>query len=100
MIKLDREEIERQIANIEDEIESMKSDLEDIEAQMDGLREEENYLERELSDLERQLLQLQEELNEIEVLEDEENYSDDYVDPEWLQQEESLFDDFELIENK
>ena len=89
------------------DIESRLEELNKTERRLHGeisiLESEIDSLQGELEDLESSYWDIQQEIDDFEAelnsLSDDDD-NEDYIDEKWLHQEESLFDNFELIEEE
>lgn len=88
-----REDIVEQIGQLELEqdnlarqIDACENEIVDLETEVDSLNAEYDRLEEEIDDLTEQLSDLD--------YSDEEDDDEEYSDPAWYEQKESLFDDF------
>lgn len=83
-----REELEMELERLNSEYIYLEKELEDLEIEKESLEDEIDNLENEMNDLEEKL----------ENLDDEDDEEEDYIDTNWLNQSEGLFDDFDEIE--
>lgn len=89
--------------DIESHLEELNKTERRLHEEINALESEIDSLQGELEDLDSSYWDIQQEIDDFEFelnsLSDEED-DEDYIDEKWLKQEESLFDDFKLIEEK
>lgn len=89
--------------DIESHLEVLNKAERRLHGEISALESEIDSLQGELEDLESSYWDIQQEIDDFEAdlnsLSDDDD-DEDYIDKKWLNQEESLFDNFELIEEE